>query len=218
MKRDDFAAMPLEGARQAPVVRWRDGQRSELDDWLTEEVPVALEFNGISHAVMLATPLNLEDFALGFGLTEGLLERPDELYDVELVDDPAGLRVEMEVSSACFARLKDKRRSMAGRTGCGLCGTESLEQVEPPLRPLEQALLEAEAEREVLEIQRRGQHHHVRDAVEDQRDGHLVGQPVVGLRERARAPHAHVHALRARVRGACVGVVGPAVGVHVTCP
>ena len=75
-------------------------------------------------------------FALGFGLTEGLLARADELYGVEVLPDPAGVRIEMDVSSACFARLKDKRRSMRGRTGCGLCGTESLEQVEPPLAAL----------------------------------------------------------------------------------
>jgi FdhD protein len=125
------------GAQRVDVRVRRAGTLAQADDWLADEVPVALIFNGISHAVMLATPLDLEDFALGFGLTEGLLERAGELYGVEVVDDPAGLRVEMDVSSACFARLKDKRRSMAGRTGCGLCGTESLEQVEPPLRPLE---------------------------------------------------------------------------------
>jgi FdhD protein len=125
------------GAQRVDVRVRRAGTVAQADDWLADEVPVALIFNGISHAVMLATPLDLEDFALGFGLTEGLLERADELYGVEVVGDPAGLRVEMDVSSACFARLKDKRRSMAGRTGCGLCGTESLEQVEPPLRALE---------------------------------------------------------------------------------
>jgi len=133
---DDHASPAHAGARRVDVRVRRAGTVAQADDWLADEVPVALIFNGISHAVMLATPLDLEDFALGFGLTEGLLERPDELYDVEVAGDPAGLRVEMEVSSACFARLKDKRRSMAGRTGCGLCGTESLEQVEPPLRAL----------------------------------------------------------------------------------
>ncbi len=125
-----------DGAKPVDVRVRRAGTVAESSDWLADEVPVALIFNGISHAVMLATPLELEDFALGFGLTEGLLARPDELYGVDVVDDPAGLRVEMEVSSACFARLKDRRRSMAGRTGCGLCGTESLEQVEPPMAPL----------------------------------------------------------------------------------
>ena len=131
------AVVPDEtGALRLDVRVRRDGAVSESQDWLADEVPVALIFNGISHAVMLATPLDLEDFALGFGLTEGLLARADELYGVEVQPDPAGMRVEMEVSSACFARLKDRRRSMAGRTGCGLCGTESLEQVEPPLQPL----------------------------------------------------------------------------------
>src|SRR6185312_8762725 len=89
------------GARRVDVRVRRAGTVAQADDWLADEVPVALIFNGISHAVMLATPLDLEDFALGFGLTEGLLERPDELYGVEAVDDPAGLRVEMDVSSAC---------------------------------------------------------------------------------------------------------------------
>ncbi len=124
------------GAARLDVRVRRAGAVTQGEDWLADEVPVALIFNGISHAVMLATPLDLEDFALGFGLTEGLLASPAELFGVEVQPDPAGLRVEMEVSSACFARLKDRRRSMAGRTGCGLCGTESLEQVEPPLAAL----------------------------------------------------------------------------------
>ena len=139
MKRE-ACPLPLpageDGAQRLDVRVRRHGAETPGEDWLADEVPVALIFNGISHAVMLATPLGLEDFALGFGLTEGLLAKPEELYGVEVLPDPAGLRVELEVSSACFARLKDKRRSMTGRTGCGLCGTESLEQVEPPMPPL----------------------------------------------------------------------------------
>jgi FdhD protein len=136
MTADSRSPTPTDGAQRLDVRVRRAGAVTQADDWLADEVPVALIFNGISHAVMLATPLDLEDFALGFGLTEGLLARPDELYGVEIQPDPAGVRIEMEVASACFARLKDRRRSMAGRTGCGLCGTESLEQVEPPLAPL----------------------------------------------------------------------------------
>ena len=124
------------GAARVHVRVRRAGAVREADDWVADEVPVALIFNGISHAVMLATPLALEDFALGFGLTEGLLANPGELYGVDVLPDPAGVRVELEVASACFARLKERRRSMVGRTGCGLCGTESLDQVEPPLAPL----------------------------------------------------------------------------------
>ena len=127
------AALPPPGASPASVLRWRGGRRSEVQDWLADEVPVALEFNGISHAVMLATPADLEDFALGFGLAEGLLDSPSDLYDCEVVDSDAGLTLRLEISSRCFMRLKDRRRTLAGRTGCGLCGTENLEQV---LRPL----------------------------------------------------------------------------------
>jgi FdhD protein len=120
---------PEGGARLSPVVRWRGGQRTALDDWLVEEVPVALEFNGISHAVMLASPLDLEEFALGFGLSEGLLSQPAELYGVDVVLGADGIELRLEVAAACEARLKGRRRSLSGRTGCGLCGTESLVQV-----------------------------------------------------------------------------------------
>jgi FdhD protein len=129
------------GARSAPVLAWRNGRAEQGSDLLADEVPVALVFNGLSHAVMMATPLDLEDFALGFGLTEGLLTRPSELYSVDLVVGEHGIRVEMDVAAACFARLKERRRTMAGRTGCGLCGTESLEQVRLPLQALSTRLV-----------------------------------------------------------------------------
>lgn len=132
MNRAEFE-MPVEGARLAPVLRWRDGLRSEVDDWLTEEVPVALEFNGISHAVMLATPADLEDFALGFGLSEGIFASAADLYGCEIAASPQGITVSMDVSARSFAGLKERRRTLAGRTGCGVCGTESLDQV---LRPV----------------------------------------------------------------------------------
>jgi len=131
MKRD--FEQPVIGARSSPVVRWRDGQRSEVDDWLTEEVPVAFEFNGISHAVMLATPADLEDFALGFGLSEGIFASAADLYGCDVHSAAQGITVSMEVSARSFAGLKERRRTLAGRTGCGVCGTESLDQV---LRPV----------------------------------------------------------------------------------
>ena len=121
------------GAQLAHVVRWRDGERCEVDDWLTEEVPVAFEFNGISHAVMLATPADLEDFALGFGLSEGIFASAADLYGCDVHSAAQGITVSMEVSARSFAGLKERRRTLAGRTGCGVCGTESLDQV---LRPV----------------------------------------------------------------------------------
>jgi len=126
---DADAARFCEGALSLPVRGVRGGQAFAVEDWVAEEVPVALEFNGISHAVMLATPLDLEDFALGFSLSEGILDAAHELYSVETEHSALGITLHLEVASAAFARLKDRRRSLAGRTGCGLCGTESLSQV-----------------------------------------------------------------------------------------
>jgi FdhD protein len=161
MKRDGFD-MPADGACVAPVVRWRDGERSEVEDWLTEEVPVALEFNGISHAVMLATPADLEDFGLGFGLSEGIFASAADLYGREVHASAQGITVRMEVSARSFAGLKARRRTLAGRTGCGVCGTESLDQV---LRPVPmvaagapvRSLAIARAMRELHERQRLNQ-------------------------------------------------------------
>ena len=124
---------PHDGVRAAPVTRWRDGQATAASDWLADEVPVALVFNGLSHAVMMATPADLADFALGFSLTEGLLGSASDLYGVEQrrVDSGRshGIELQLEVSSRCFAAIKERRRTLAGRTGCGLCGTDSLDQV-----------------------------------------------------------------------------------------
>ena len=135
MKPDD-AQLMRGGARRVTVHRLRGGQASVTDDWVADEVPVALEFNGISHAVMLATPLDLTDFALGFALSEGLIASPAELYDVEEVVGELGITLQLQVASAAFARLKDRRRTLAGRTGCGLCGTDSLAQVVRPMPAL----------------------------------------------------------------------------------
>jgi len=136
---DAAAAAPPTGVRQASVTNSRGGRVQVLSDWLAEEVPVALVFNGISQAVMMATPADFEDFVLGFGLTEGLLLDASELYGVEVAQACEGIEVQMEVSSACLARLKERRRTLAGRTGCGLCGTDSLAQVRrtlPKVTPL----------------------------------------------------------------------------------
>lgn len=127
------AAMRPAGVVAAAVVVSRAGVVACKADWLVEEVPVALVFNGVSHAVMLATPTDLEDFALGFGLSEGLLSNPGELFGVDVMQADGGLEVQMEVAAACEMRLKSRRRTLAGRTGCGLCGAESLAQVERPL-------------------------------------------------------------------------------------
>ena len=110
------------------IKRWRDGAMIEARDKVAEETPIALIYNGVSHAVMLATPQDLEDFALGFSLSEGILRDKSELYDIEIVQQVEGIELRMDVATESFVKLKEKRRNLVGRTGCGLCGAESLAQ------------------------------------------------------------------------------------------
>jgi len=116
-------------ARPRSVLRVRAGRVAEVEDQLVEEVPVALVYNGISHAVMMATPADLEDFALGFSLSEGILAGPGQCYGIEVETGPAGIAVQVEIASSAFVALKERRRNLTGRTGCGLCGVDSLDQV-----------------------------------------------------------------------------------------
>ena len=111
-----------------PVLKWDEGHIEEIDDCVAEEVPVAMVYNGISHAVMLATPQDLNDFALGFSLSEGILSSAKELYDIEVVHQSKGIELHLKIAAERFHLLKERRRSMSGRTGCGLCGAESLDQ------------------------------------------------------------------------------------------
>lgn len=109
------------------IRRYKNQQCSEGTDQVAQELPVALVFNGISHAVMLATPLNLSDFALGFSFSEGIIEQASDVYDMEEIVHPeVGIELHLTIASGAFAHLKERRRSMVGRTGCGLCGLESL--------------------------------------------------------------------------------------------
>ena len=133
------------GVSQLVVASFTSEHHQLRQDFIAQEVPVAMIFNCISHAVMMASPADLEDFALGFALTEGLLDAAQELYGVETRAVEAGMELHMEVSSACEWRLKERRRSLAGRTGCGLCGTDSLSQVRRNLLPVGPVRVSAQA-------------------------------------------------------------------------
>lgn len=128
---DRLPELPLPRAtREVPVQRLGAPTARRDTDVIAAEVPVALVFNGISHAVMMATPSDLEAFALGFALSEGLLTDRSECRGLDVLASPAGVEVQLEVASEAAARLKDRRRTLAGRTGCGLCGIDSLRQLD----------------------------------------------------------------------------------------
>ncbi|MET0126745.1 formate dehydrogenase accessory sulfurtransferase FdhD [Pseudomonas caspiana] len=103
---------------------------------LAEEVALAIAFNGISQAVMLVTPTDLEDFVVGFSLGSGIIASPDEIYDIKLSGCGSAQQAEVEIASRAFWDLKQQRRQMAGTSGCGLCGVEAVEQALPELNVL----------------------------------------------------------------------------------
>ncbi|HVF36255.1 MAG TPA: formate dehydrogenase accessory sulfurtransferase FdhD [Candidatus Saccharimonadia bacterium] len=117
------------------VAAWRvaEGRRARFDDRVALETPVALVYNGEPHAVMMATPADLADFALGFSLTEGIVAARDELELVDCVASERGVSLQMLIPHAAFTALRDRRRAFDGRSGCGLCGVESLEAAVRPV-------------------------------------------------------------------------------------
>lgn len=118
----------LYGVETLEVQRFKKTESEIALDNIVQEHPIALVYNGISHAVMMATPTDVSLFAKGFSLSEGILTSLKELYAIEVHQRELGIEVEMTISSRAFATLKEHRRMMVGRTGCGLCGIESLEQ------------------------------------------------------------------------------------------
>jgi formate dehydrogenase accessory protein FdhD len=115
---------------------WDGVEQHEAHDTLIEETPVALVYNGVSHAVMLTTPSDLEDFAYGFSLTEGIVSCRQDIYGMDIVPVTEGIEVRVELAAERFAHLKLRRRSLAGRTGCGLCGVDSLAAAMRPVARL----------------------------------------------------------------------------------
>lgn len=113
------------------ALRHVDGAVTDLAETVAEETPVALVYNGVSHAVMLATPFDLEDFALGYSLCESIIGRAGDIHDLEIVQRDNGIELQITLASERMHVFKARRRTMAGRTGCGLCGKESLDQLIP---------------------------------------------------------------------------------------
>lgn len=129
-----------DGLRTTRALRIEPGRTSEhesvmIEDMVIEESPVALLYNGLPFAVMMATPVDLEDFALGFALCEGIVGSAREFSLVDVVRDDAGVALHAAIPQARFDRLEDRRRMLEGRSGCGLCGVAELrDAIRPPPR------------------------------------------------------------------------------------
>ena len=140
MPDDDAAALPQATRRVAARRHGSGGPPRDAgvgdDDrreMVAEETPVALSYNGRSYAVMMASPTDLVDFAVGFSLGEGVVETADEILATEIVPLPRGVELAVTVVESRALALRARRRALAGRTGCGLCGVDSIAEA---LRPI----------------------------------------------------------------------------------
>jgi FdhD protein len=111
---------------------WRDGRLSEGARAIPEETAIALTYNGGSYAVMMATPRNLRDFAVGFSLSEGIVRSADDIESFEIVELDDGIELRMWLAQSTADRLGERRRHIAGPTGCGLCGIDSIAEAVRP--------------------------------------------------------------------------------------
>jgi FdhD protein len=111
---------------------WRDGGASEGVRAIPEETALALTYNGGSYAVMMGTPQNLSDFAVGFSLSEGIVKAAEDIQSLDIVEFEAGLELRMWIAEAQADRLGERRRQIAGPTGCGLCGIDSIAEAVRP--------------------------------------------------------------------------------------
>ncbi|TCU71217.1 FdhD protein [Bradyrhizobium sp. R2.2-H] len=123
-------------------IAWRGGQTQSTSRLIAEETAIALTYNGSTHAVMMGTPADLEDFGIGFSLTEGIVRRRGEIRSIDLIPNELGVEVRMWLDGDCSASLAARRRAISGPVGCGLCGIESLEQARrAPSRVKEQNMV-----------------------------------------------------------------------------
>jgi FdhD protein len=129
--------MTIETAVPTPRLRWRPAGGADAGSrTLAEETAVALVHDGSTTAVMMATPADLEDFGVGFSLSEGIVETADDIRELEVAESDLGVEVRMWLAGERTVALAARRRHLAGPTGCGLCGIDSLAQAARPARRL----------------------------------------------------------------------------------
>jgi FdhD protein len=125
---------------------WRRQGAAAGKRTIPEETAIAFTYEGGSYAVMMATPQDLEDFALGFSFTEGLVASPADIRHLEIIEHETGIELRMWLAEPRAAALSERRRHLAGPTGCGLCGIESLDEAVRPLRRVDDAAVFAPAD------------------------------------------------------------------------
>jgi len=171
-------------AKVAETAR-RNGRLGAGERFVPQETPVAFSYAGSTHAVMMATPADLEDFATGFSLTEGIITDPAEIETIEILAEDKGIDLQIRLADAQNDALTARRRHMAGPVGCGLCGIESIEQavrVTPSVRSSPLTLCEDEIVEAIQLLNGQQPLHMVTRAVHGA-GFYVPGQGLVAVRE-----------------------------------
>ena len=126
--------------RQIEADSWQGSVHQHKQDFVAEEVPVVLVYNDKPHVVMLCTPVDLEDFAIGFSMTENIVRSIADIQSVKVYQRSKGIEVRLSIPESCSSQMADKGKNMTGRTGCGLCGATTLEQAIRPVRKVGEGL------------------------------------------------------------------------------
>ena len=139
--------MPASESREAPAAaasrpaeRWRGASHEGIEQPVAAETPLAVTYNGKSYVVMMGSPADLEDFALGFSLAEAIVKRASEVGPIRIMDHGHGLQIDVTIPERRARMLGARPRNLAGRTGCGLCGIAELDDVLRPLPWLERRI------------------------------------------------------------------------------
>ena len=145
--------------RQIQADGWTGSVHHPKQDYVAEEVPVVLVYNDKPHVVMLCSPVDLEDFALGFSLTENIVTQASDIQSIRVYPRAKGIEVRLVIPEICATHMSDKGKNMTGRTGCGLCGATTLEQAIRPIRTVGHGqILDAEQLKHAFESMRQKQH------------------------------------------------------------
>lgn len=132
----------LEGVEKRPIVlRHSQHLQSKDDDFVAQEIPVALVYNGESHAVMMATPIDLHDFAIGFSISERIIDSSEDIRSIDIRQAKQGITINIGIKTSFMTRLQGKRRQLSGRSGCGICGITDIAAALPIIEPLADSVL-----------------------------------------------------------------------------
>ena len=166
------------------VMRWDDGVVTAVQDTVAEEWPIAFRYQGVPHVVMLATPRDLEDLAVGFTLTEAIVGHPSEIREVVAARVEDALEVRLQIAPERFSRLLERQRNLTGRTGCGMCGAETVDDAIRPPPAVDSALrLTATDVQQALASLSAGQHLNARTGSIHAAGWAIPGQGVILVRE-----------------------------------